>query len=139
MCGEAVNGFDAVVKAGELKPDLVILDLAMPIMDGVRAAREISNSAPALPILMRTMYDGSSPLVLEAKKAGVARVVSKGEKGENLLIAIEDLLNVSQSGTVPDTNIGILDIAAESPPSTTEKLNDLSISSPDSKDGLKPN
>ena len=139
VCGEAVNGFEAVAKAGELKPDLVILDLAMPIMDGVRAAREISNSAPTLPILMHTMYDGSSTLVLEAKKAGVARVVSKGEKGENLLIAIEDLLNVSQSGTVPDTNIGILDKAAESPPSTTEKLNDLSISSPDSKDGLKPN
>jgi len=139
VCGEAVNGFEAVVKAGELKPDLVILDLAMPIMDGVHAAREISGSAPALPILMHTMHDGSSALVLEAKKAGVSKIVSKGENGEKLLMAIEDLLRASQSGAVPDTNIGILDIAAESPPSTTQKLDDVSISSPDSKDGPKPN
>ena len=51
VCGEGENGFEAVAKAGELNPDLIIMDLAMPMMDGISAAREISKTSPALPIL----------------------------------------------------------------------------------------
>jgi DNA-binding NarL/FixJ family response regulator len=96
VCGEAENGFDAVAKARELKPDLIILDLAMPLVDGIRAAREISSALPGLPILMHTMH-GSPAVNLEAKKAGVTRVVSKGESGENLIGAIDELLKAGQS------------------------------------------
>jgi len=75
VCGEAVNGFEAVVKTEELKPDLLVLDVAMPIMDGIRAAREISKSSATLPILMHTMHS-SRTLDLEAQKAGAAQVAT---------------------------------------------------------------
>jgi len=90
VCGEAENGFEAVAKAGQLQPDLIILDLAMPEMDGLRAAREISTALPTVPILMHTSY--SSPeLDMEAKKAGVQQVLSKNGGGDDLLRAIEAL------------------------------------------------
>jgi len=92
VCGEGENGFEAVAKAGELNPDLIIMDLAMPMMDGISAAREISKTSPALPILLHTMY-GSDAVNREAKKAGVRTVVSKGESEANLRGAIEVLLN----------------------------------------------
>ena len=98
VCGESENGVDAVRKAVELKPDLVILDLAMPIADGIRAAREISNALPGTPMLMHTMH--SSPeLNLEAKKAGVTNVVSKGTNGNNLINAITEILKGAQDKT----------------------------------------
>ena len=91
VCGEAENGFEAVAKAGQLQPDLIILDLAMPEMDGLRAAREISTALPTVPILMHTSY--SSPeLDMEAKKAGVQQVLSKNGGEDDLLRAIEALM-----------------------------------------------
>jgi DNA-binding NarL/FixJ family response regulator len=134
VCGEAENGFEAVAKAGELKPDVIILDLAMPIMDGVRAAREISSATPTVPILLHTMH-GSPTLNLEAKKAGVCKVVSKGESGDDLLIAIEGVLNAAQPGTVPDTGNPAARIAAESMTTpATEKPSELSTSPPDGEE-----
>lgn len=50
VCGEAADGVEAVRMALELKPDTVILDLAMPSMDGLTAAREISGALPTVPI-----------------------------------------------------------------------------------------
>ena len=112
VCGEAENGFEAVRKATELKPDLIILDMAMPIMDGVRAAREISSAYPTLPILMHTMH--SSPtLDLEAKKAGVSRVLGKGVSGDEIFAAIEELLILAQAGRGADA-IPRVELAAES-------------------------
>ena len=88
VCGEAANGLEAVQKAAELKPDLVILYLAMPVMDGMRAAREISSAFPSLPIVMHTNHD-SSVMALEAKNNGVRKFVSKGDFGGELIRAIE--------------------------------------------------
>jgi CheY-like chemotaxis protein len=87
---EVENGGAAVSRALELRPDLVILDLAMPIMDGLTAAREISTALPGVPILMYTMH--STPaLELAAQSYGVRHVVAKGDTGE-LLAAIGQLL-----------------------------------------------
>ena len=72
------NGQDAIAKAQELKPDLIILDLVMPVMDGLRAARQISQLLPDLPLLMHTMH-WSPQVELEAQKVGVRRVVPKSE------------------------------------------------------------
>jgi len=91
VCGEAKNGEEAVAKAAELNPDLIILDLAMPVMDGIRASRAISAAMPTVPILMHTLHY-SPHLVLEAQKAGVRRVVAKADGGDELLAAIEELL-----------------------------------------------
>jgi DNA-binding NarL/FixJ family response regulator len=132
VCGEVENGFEAVGKAPELKPDLIILDLAMPVMDGIRAAREISGTMPRLPILMHTMH-GSPAVDLEAKKAGVTRVVSKGENGDNLVSAIEDLLKAGQAKTVAETSTRITETVVELKTPETEKPGDL----PRTSDGEK--
>jgi DNA-binding NarL/FixJ family response regulator len=76
VCAEAENGVEAVAKAKEFQPDLVVLDLAMPRMNGLNAAREISRELPGVLILMHTLY--ASPIVeMEAKKCGVERVIAK--------------------------------------------------------------
>ncbi|HEV2396486.1 MAG TPA: response regulator transcription factor [Candidatus Sulfotelmatobacter sp.] len=73
---EANDGQEAVTKTLKNRPDLVILDLAMPVMDGLAAAREISKLLPEIPVLMCTMH--SSPQMdLEARKAGARKVIAK--------------------------------------------------------------
>jgi DNA-binding NarL/FixJ family response regulator len=142
VCGDAKNGADAVEKALELKPDLVILDLAMPIVDGIRAAREISSALPETPILMHTMH-GSPAVNLEAKKAGVSKVVSKGESGNNLLNAIAELLKVGQSraasGSQGPAEAGIsADGGGETKAAENEKPSDLPMTKADAEEPPKP-
>lgn len=73
---EANDGQEAVNKVLKSRPDLVVLDLAMPVMDGLAAAREICKVLPEIPILMCTMH--SSPQMdLEARKAGARKVIAK--------------------------------------------------------------
>ena len=70
------NGQEAVTKALEILPNVVILDFAMPVMNGLTAARELSKRAPQIPLLMHTLY--SSPQVeLEARKVGIRKVIPK--------------------------------------------------------------
>jgi CheY-like chemotaxis protein len=76
VCGEAVDGLDAVEKAKRLGPDLVILDLAMPHMNGLQAAREIRARMEGVPIILFTIYAdavGSQ----DALAGGVSAVVHK--------------------------------------------------------------
>jgi CheY-like chemotaxis protein len=56
VCGEAVNGADAVVKAHQLAPDIILMDFSMPQMDGVETAREIPQSGTDIPILLFTLH-----------------------------------------------------------------------------------
>src|ERR1700722_5749514 len=56
VCGEAVDGLDAIDKARALNPDLIILDLSMPRMNGLEAARELNRILPLVPILLYTMH-----------------------------------------------------------------------------------
>jgi CheY-like chemotaxis protein len=72
------NGLEAVAKAQELRPNLIILDLVMPVMDGLSAARQISKLLPEIPMLMHTMH-WSPQIELEAQKVGVRQVVSKAD------------------------------------------------------------
>ena len=76
VCTEAEDGVQAVNRAKQFKPDLVILDLALPELNGFEAADQISNALPGVPILMLTLY--ASPQVeKEAERVGVQRVISK--------------------------------------------------------------
>jgi len=75
---EAEDGADAVSKALETRPDIAILDLAMPAMDGLSAAREISRHLPHAALVMCTMH-GSSQLLIEAQKCGIRKVINKSE------------------------------------------------------------
>ncbi len=87
---EAGDGAEAVERTKEFRPDLIILDLVMPAMDGFDAAREIVRLAPQIPILLHTMF--SSPMVdLEALTIGVKKVVAKSESGA-LVSAVRELL-----------------------------------------------
>ena len=81
---EVENGQEAIVKAQELKPNLIILDLVMPVMDGLNAARQISKLLPEIPMLMHTMH-WSPQIEVEAQKVGVRKVVPKADN--RLLIA----------------------------------------------------
>jgi DNA-binding NarL/FixJ family response regulator len=91
VCGEAEDGVEAVAQAAELKPDIIILDLAMPLMNGLHAAQTISAASPTIPIFMHTMHNFAG-LDLEAKKVGIRKVISKTAAGDALLVAIEDVL-----------------------------------------------
>lgn len=93
VCGEAANGLEAVQKAADLKPDVIILDLAMPKMDGLQAASQISTAFPHLPILIYTNYDLSREAKLGARKHGVRQVINKGASPGLLVKAIAALQN----------------------------------------------
>jgi len=60
VCGEAENGKGAIAKALELHPDMIVLDLSMPVMNGLDAARELKRLMPDVPIIMFTSYCDSS-------------------------------------------------------------------------------
>jgi two-component system nitrate/nitrite response regulator NarL len=92
VCGEASNGREAVDKARELQPDLIILDVTMPVMDGINSAKEIRSFLPDVPILFFSMHDGIY-LVHEAKMAGVQGFVSKTDARATLLDAVDALAN----------------------------------------------
>jgi DNA-binding NarL/FixJ family response regulator len=91
ICGEAENGKIAVEKVIQLHPDIVILDLQMPVMDGLEAARQITKIAPNTVLLMFTMHK-SEQLVRAAKAAGIRDVVSKSDSvTEHLLASLRNM------------------------------------------------
>ena len=73
---EAANGREAVEIAEQTKPDLIILDIGMPDMDGVTVAQHLKKSMPEVPIILFTMYDVAPN---RARELGVDAVVSKEE------------------------------------------------------------
>jgi DNA-binding NarL/FixJ family response regulator len=91
VCGEAEDGKSAVELVHQLHPDVVVLDLSMPVMNGIEAAREISASEPHTKVVLFTAYD-SEPLKREAQRAGVSTVLSKHSNRvlERLLRAIQE-------------------------------------------------
>jgi len=86
VCGEAVDGRDAIHKAEELNPDLIILDLSMPVMNGFEAARELKQIRPQVPLLMFTTFK-TSVLEEEAAAVGFAAVLSKSEANSLQVLA----------------------------------------------------
>ena len=94
VCAEAEDGIQAVAQAKQWKPDLILLHLAMPEMNGFEAARQISSVLPGTPILLNTLY--ASPQVeKEAEKVGVLGVISKSEQ-YRLIPAIEEAFAAHQ-------------------------------------------
>lgn len=91
VCGEATDGVDAVEKALELTPDLLVLDLSMPRMNGLEAARLLKQQMPSLPIVLFTSHRD----VLQesdALRVGISAVVSKSENPEILKSRVLKLL-----------------------------------------------
>ena len=92
ICGEAANGQEALQKTKTLHPDLIILDITMPILNGLDAAREIRKISPETPIIMLSMHE-SKQFVEEAKKLSVNGYVAKNQAGATLLRAIDTVLD----------------------------------------------
>jgi DNA-binding NarL/FixJ family response regulator len=91
VCGEAANGAEAVAKALELKPDLVLLDVAMPMLNGVEVASVLAGSMPDLPIVLYTMYNELLGLSLAAA-VGAKAVISKADGIGKLVECVRSLL-----------------------------------------------
>ena len=91
---EAEDGVQAVTRAKQDKPDVVVLDLAMPELNGFEAARQIASALPGVPIFLNTLY--AFPQVeREAERFGVQRVISKLEECR-LVPAIEEALGTAR-------------------------------------------
>jgi CheY-like chemotaxis protein len=96
---DAANGAEGVQKAQEVKPGLIILDLSMPVMNGLDAARELKVLMPHVPLLMFTNNAGGI-LEKEAHSAGIAAVISKSDVDglKQLLARAKALLGLDGAG-----------------------------------------
>jgi DNA-binding NarL/FixJ family response regulator len=90
ICAEATNGQEAVDLAVSLQPDLIVLDLSMPVMNGLQAAKKIRELAPVTKIIVLSMHD-SPHARREAEKAGAHAYVSKTAAATELSAAIKSL------------------------------------------------
>ena len=91
VCGEAGDGREGIEKAKELRPDLIILDLSMPTLNGLEAARVLSKTMPKVPLLMYSAHMDSF-VEKEAMAAGVSAVLSKAADVNSLVSKAHALL-----------------------------------------------
>jgi len=90
VCGEAGNGVEAAEKTRDLRPDVVVLDISMPVLNGLDSARLIRNFCPATKIIVLSMHD--SPLFIDlSTSAGADVFVSKHDSVAKLAKTIERL------------------------------------------------
>ncbi len=94
VVGEAVDGRDAIDKAQQLRPDLIVLDLAMPVMNGLEAARELNQIMPQVPLLMYSAF-ADKFMEKQAQAVGVKAVISKASDMETLVSQARSLLGAA--------------------------------------------
>lgn len=99
VCGEAENGKTAVEQVRKLHPDIVLLDVQMPIMNGFEAARRINHEFPSTQILMVSQFE-SGPLARESIAAGASGFVSKSDVSTELVPALREIESRMQSKAV---------------------------------------
>lgn len=92
LVGEAENGDDAVALAGQLQPDVLLMDIHMPGINGIEAARQIVQNSPHIAVLMITMYDDDAS-VFSAMRAGARGYLLKGAKQDEIQRAIRAAAN----------------------------------------------
>ena len=92
IVGEASDGLEAVQKAAELKPDLILLDIALPSLNGIEAARQIRKLVPESKIIFLSQ-ESSAEVVQEAFSLGAWGYVVKTRAGSELLAAVESVIS----------------------------------------------
>ncbi|HVN07818.1 MAG TPA: response regulator transcription factor [Patescibacteria group bacterium] len=90
VCAEAQNGREAVEKSGKLKPDIAVLDVSMPVLNGIEATRQIRRLSPETEILILTMHD-SDQMVQQLVDAGCRGYILKDDADRHLLAALDSL------------------------------------------------
>jgi DNA-binding NarL/FixJ family response regulator len=90
VCGEAKDGREAVEFTSRVNPDLILLDIGMPNLNGLEAARQILAMSPDIAILILTMHD-SDQVVREVLRAGARGFLLKSDAGRDLVAAVEAL------------------------------------------------
>jgi DNA-binding NarL/FixJ family response regulator len=91
ICGEAANGLEAVEKAKQLLPDVILMDISMPHIDGLQATRIIRSKLPDVQVLILSQHD--SPYMLSAAlQAGASAYVTKSQVSRCLLAALEGMV-----------------------------------------------
>ncbi len=94
VCGEGVDGRDGVEKAKALSPDLIVLDVSMPVMNGLEAARILHQIMPNVPVILCSLHT-DRVLEMEARGAGVTAVFSKAENMQTLISKARELLKTA--------------------------------------------
>jgi DNA-binding NarL/FixJ family response regulator len=87
VVGEAENGQRAVESASELQPDVILMDVKMPVMDGIEATRQIHAKMPGIKILALSMYSDNS-VISSMMRAGAVGYITKGDDSEEMYKAI---------------------------------------------------
>jgi DNA-binding NarL/FixJ family response regulator len=100
VCGEAGDGRDAVDKVQQLKPDVVILDIGMPSLNGLEATRQILKTNPQARVLILTLHD-SDQVVREVLNAGARGFLLKSDAARDLVAAVEALRRDNLKGGTP--------------------------------------
>jgi DNA-binding NarL/FixJ family response regulator len=98
VCGEAVDGWDALEKATSMKPDIILLDVRMPNLGGLEATVVIKQEVPAAAVLILSQHDPEE-IRTYAMQAGASAVVSKYDVERDLLPAIERVLQSRDTKT----------------------------------------
>ena len=91
VCGEAGNGKEAIANARELHPDLIVLDLSMPVMNGLDAARELKRLMPTVTLIMYSAF-GDAFMEQQARLIGISELVSKSQPAATLVSKARSLL-----------------------------------------------
>jgi DNA-binding NarL/FixJ family response regulator len=107
IVGEASTGREALAKVAELQPDIILLDIQMPELDGVAVARQLREHHPEVKIIMLTMYRQDQHL-LEAIKAGARGYLLKDADGEELIAVIERVAR-GEAALDPAMTLPVLD------------------------------
>src|ERR1700726_1413994 len=94
VCGEGADGVQAIQQAKKLKPDLIVLDLAMPRMNGAEAASVLSSTMPKVPIVLLTLYKNVLGTAL-ASAVGVKAIIDKTDGMDKLVACVRSLLDGS--------------------------------------------
>jgi DNA-binding NarL/FixJ family response regulator len=114
VCGEAHNGREAVTQVKQLKPDIAVLDISMPELNGLEATRRIRKVSPHTEVLILTVHR-SDQLVREILDAGAKGYIVKSDSGRYLLIALEALANHKPFFTPAATEMLLSNFTKEAP------------------------
>src|SRR5438445_6888653 len=95
VCGEAADGVEGIEQAKKLKPDLIVLDLAMPRMNGAEAASVLSTTMPDIPVVLLTLYQNVLGTALAAA-VGVKAIIEKTDGLDKLVACVRSLLRPAQ-------------------------------------------